>query len=342
LPASDRHLAERIEPTVAPTVQAQLTQAQLTQAQRDLDYQRELAPSVIKGQVKPSATAEITCAQRAAETLRAGGRGLIDDPFAKYFLRSRAVKLRCANAPIAKITLSVFDRLYPGFMAIVLLRNRWYEDLLAQAVRDGVAQIVLLGAGYDTTALRLDLGAATRFEVDAPPTQSAKREVIETRRLTVPANVRYVPCDFERDSLPERLVAEGFDPDQPSLVVWFGVSFFLSEAAVRRTLTDVAQLAAPGSRFVWDYLDARVVDGTTEFRGAARARSAVAKRKEPYTFGLSREDAPTFFESFGFEVEENSSMTDLARRYGGDDGIWCSTDDFFSCLAGVRATRRAA
>ncbi|MCW2529952.1 MAG: methyl transferase, putative, family protein, partial [Pseudonocardiales bacterium] len=173
--------------------------------------QRDQAPSIKasiikasmnKGQVKPSATAEITCAQRAAETLRADGRGLIDDPFAKYFLRSRAVKLRCANAPMAKLTLTVFDRLYPGFMAIVLLRNRWYEDLLATAVRDGVTQVVLLGAGYDTTALRLDLGSATLFEVDAPPTQSAKRDVIASRHLTVAGDVRYVACDFERDSLP--------------------------------------------------------------------------------------------------------------------------------------------
>ncbi|MCW2530102.1 MAG: methyl transferase, putative, family protein, partial [Pseudonocardiales bacterium] len=182
----------------------------------------------------------------------------------------------------------------------------------------------------------------TLFEVDAPPTQSAKRDVIASRHLTVAGDVRYVACDFERDSLPQRLVHEGFDPDEPSLIVWFGVSFFLSESAVRQTMSDVAQLAAPGSRFVWDYLDSRVVDGTTDFPGAARARSAVAKRKEPYTFGLTRAEAPAFFESFGFEVEENSSITELARRYGGDDGVWCSTDDFFSCLAGVRVTRSAA
>ena len=67
-------------------------------------------------------------------------------------------------------------------MAIVLLRNRRYEDLLARAVAEGIEQIVLLGAGYDTTSMRLDLGGATLFEVDAPPTQEFKREVVARTR----------------------------------------------------------------------------------------------------------------------------------------------------------------
>ena len=196
-----------------------------------------------RAQLRRSETAEIVCAQRAAETLRPADRRLIDDPHAKHFLTKGAYRVLCSARATAKLTRAVFDWRYPGFMAIVLLRNRWHEDLLARAVADGITQVVLLGAGYDSTSMRLDLGGATLFEVDAPPTQAAKREVIARSGLTVGGDVRYVPCDFERDSLPDRLREHGFDPGVPSLIAWWGVSFFLTEEGVRQTVADVASLA---------------------------------------------------------------------------------------------------
>jgi methyltransferase (TIGR00027 family) len=290
------------------------------------------------GQIAPSATAEITCAQRAAETLAPAGKRLIEDRYGRYFLRSRSFRLLCSNRLTAAVTRTVFDRRYPGFMAIVLLRNRWYEEVLASAVADGIDQIVLLGAGYDTTSLRLPLGAAMLFEVDAPPTQRAKREAVARHGLAVPDAVRYVPCDFERDVLPTVLTAHGFDPSRRSLIVWYGVSFFLSEQAVEQTLRDVTELSAPGSRFLFDYLDTSVVDGTTQLRGALRARSAVARRGEAYTYGLSRAGADRVLRRYGFRTVANLSVTDLASRYGGPNRVWCSTDDFFGVITGELAS----
>jgi methyltransferase (TIGR00027 family) len=286
------------------------------------------------GQLRPSQTAEITCAQRAGETLRPADRRLIDDPVARVFVTRPLRRLMVRNRVTSRLTLRTFDHLYGGFMAIVLLRNRWFEELLAELVSDGVTQVVSLGAGYDTTAWRLDLGGATLFEVDAPPTQELKRSL--TRGLEPRGDLRYVACDFETDSLPERLLEAGFDPTRPALFVWYGVSFFLTPAAVRATLEDVAGLAAVGSRFVWDYLDPSVVDGTTRYRGALRARAAVAKRGEPYTYGLTADGAEKVMELHGFRVEDNLSMAQLAGRYGGPRGFAYSTDDFFGIVTGVR------
>ena len=284
------------------------------------------------GQVRRSATAEIVCALRAAETLRPPGGRLIDDPYARHFLATDTYRLLTASRVTAALSRRGFDRLYPGYLAIVLLRNRCYEAALRRALADGVEQVVLLGAGYDTTSLRLRLGGATLFEVDAPPTQQAKREVI--RRHGLPDHgVRYVPCDFERDTLSERLREHGFDSRARSLVAWWGVSFFLSEAAVRQTMADVASLTAPGSLFMFDYLDSTVVDGTTAFRGARRARAAVARRGEAYRFGLARDEAGQLVTSSGFEVEQNLSITELAELFA---PFPYRTDDFFGVITGRR------
>jgi len=287
------------------------------------------------GQVRRSATAEIVCALRAAETPRPPGRRLIDDPYARHFLTKGTYRWLTASRLTAALSRRGFDRLYPGYMAIVLLRNRWHEAALARALADGVEQVVLLGAGYDTTSLRLRLGGAALFEVDAPPTQHAKREVIRRHGLPDHA-VRYVPCDFERDTLAERLAEHGFDPGARSLVAWWGVSFFLSEAAVRTTMADVAALTAPGSQFMFDYLDPAVVDGSTAFRGARRARAAVARRGEAYRFGRTRDEAGRLLASFGFDVEQNLSITELARLFG---PFPYRTDDFFGVITGRRVAR---
>lgn len=293
-----------------------------------------------RGQIQPSATAEITCTQRAAERLMPVHRRLINDPYARCFIRKGTYKVLCSTRMTARVTLFVFDRLYPGIQALVLLRNLWYEDALANALRDGFMQVVLLGAGYDTTALRLALGSATLFEVDAPPTQKIKREAIRRHNLRSACKVEYVPCDFECDALLMRLRDHGFDPSMRSLIVWYGVSCYLSQAAVHQTVGAVAKLSAPGSRFLWDYIDESVIDGTTAYMGAQRARAAVAKRGEPYSFGLTRQGAEDLLRSSGFDVHDHMTVTDLARRYGGKRGVWCSTDDFAGIIMGVRQERR--
>jgi methyltransferase (TIGR00027 family) len=292
-----------------------------------------------RGQQRRSQTAEIVCALRAVESRRPAGRRLIDDPYAHRFVTTRMYRMLCGNRVTAALARPVFDRRYPGYLAIVLLRNRRHEQLVAESLAEGVEQVVLLGAGFDSTALRLDLGDATVFEVDAAPTLRVKRAVIERAGLTPRTHTRYVECDFERDSLPERLVKHGFDPHAPALVAWWGVSLFLTEDAVHATMADIASLTAPGSRFAFDYVHASVVDGTTTFPGALRARAAVIRRGEPYRFGLSPERAPGFVRGYGFTVDDNLSIPDLAARYGGRRGFPYSTDDFFGVITARRADR---
>ncbi len=268
----------------------------------------------------------------AAETLMPVADRLVDDPYARFFLRGRTSRARCATPAAARVTLRAFDRRYPGIAALVLLRNRWYEEVLAAALAGGIGQVVLLGAGYDTTALRLTLGTARLFEVDAALTQHDKREAMRRHVLHPAADVTYVAGDFGRDPVPARLIQAGFDAARPSLVVWYGASFFLCKGEVRRSLEDMARLCAPGSLLLWDYLDASVVDGSTHYGGAQRARVAVARRGRPYTFGLARTAARALMTPYGFTVRDHVRLPDLAARYGGPDGIWCSDDDFAGIL----------
>lgn len=273
---------------------------------------------------------------QAAETLRPAGARLVDDPYARLFLRDRATIARCATPAAAGQTLRAFDRRFPGIAAWVLLRNRWYEEVLAAALAGGVGQVVLLGAGYDTTALRLDLGGARLFEVDHATTQQAKRSALQRHGLRSATDVAYVSGNLGGGTLVEPLLDAGFDTSARSLVVWYGQSYFQAPEAFRRSLTEVAELCAAGSLLLFDYLDAGVVDGRTPHVGAQRARAAVARRGRPYSFGLNQDEHRALLAPHGFDVHDHVRISDLAVRYGGPDGVWCNADDFAGILTAER------
>jgi methyltransferase (TIGR00027 family) len=285
---------------------------------------------------QPSATAEINAQMRAADATLSPGHRLVGDPYARYFVSNPRYRLLRLTPKVALAGLVGFDRLFGGMLAEILLRGRYVDEVLADRYfRADVRQTVLIGAGYDATALRHPVLRDMRwFEVDHPATQQAKRAAL--RRIGIKAdNVVFAAADLGRDPLLDRLKETGFDIAEPGLVAWLGVSYYLGDEAFRRALADIAEVCAPGSTLVFDYMDASVINGTTHFQGARRAARSVQRRGEPYVLGMSEEEAFQAAEEAGFERVEALRVTDLVRRYGGRRP-YCRPDDYM----GVVTVRR--
>src|ERR1700689_3612900 len=150
----------------------------------------------------PSRTALIPARQRAAHQVLDHG-SILSDPFAMKILREDEKDvLQFANGhPTASI-----GRLFTA------ARSRIAEDALSKAVESGIQQIVILGAGLDTFALRNphDAQQIRIYEVDHPATQSWKRERLAEDEIAIPPSLIFVPVDFERDDLRNNLAAAGF------------------------------------------------------------------------------------------------------------------------------------
>ena len=138
--------------------------------------------------------------------------------------------------------------------ASVAIRSRYAEDRLADAVRRGVHQYVLLGAGLDSFAYRnpFEPSALRVFELDHPSTQARKQARLRAAGVAAPATLTFVPVDFERQTIAEALAQHGFDAGAPAFVSWLGVTIYLQRDAVLRTLAWAAGLA-PGSEIVFTY-----------------------------------------------------------------------------------------
>jgi methyltransferase (TIGR00027 family) len=261
-----------------------------------------------------SKTAQYVALYRAFETLEPGRPPLFRDPYAPKFL-SPGLRLAvwAARAPVVHDLLErVADWRSPGARTSAIARTAYIDDAVRAARARGVSQIVLLGAGFDCRAQRMaELAGAQVFEVDRAETQSAKRAQLPG------STARFVAVDFLRDEVGERLAAAGFEPRAPSLLVWEGVTGYLSEAAVERVLRWIATLAV-GTRVVFTYLHGGLLDGSIEFPGGAHMLDLVKRLGEPWTFGLHPDAVAGFVARCGLTLRDDLGADDFRRRYLGD------------------------
>ncbi len=254
---------------------------------------------------EPSRTALMIARQRAAHQVLDRG-AIFNDPFALKILREEE-KDGLANAhPLASI-----GRLFTA------ARSRIAEDALSGALERGVRQIVILGAGLDTFALRNPHGARQIriYEVDHPATQAGKRERLAEAAIALPAWLIFVPVDFEGDDLGEKLAAAGFEQNSPAFFTWLGVVPYLTEEAIDRTLDYVSSIQ--GSAVVFDYMEPP--EGfSEELRQIEKERTEQLKkigersvsRFEPAGMGA-------ILRSHGFCAIEDIDYDEIASRFGG-------------------------
>jgi methyltransferase (TIGR00027 family) len=184
--------------------------------------------------------------RRAAHQLYDAPPLVLDDPIAVPILGDEYLP------EVHKTATKLHKPFSVALRAFLVARSRYAEDSLAHAVADGVTQYVLLGAGLDTFAHRNPYSHLRIFEVDHPATQQWKRELLDANALLAPANLTYAPVDFEHETLPEQLLASGFNPHGPTFFAWLGVVPYLTLTAFRATLSFIATQPA-GSGIVLDY-----------------------------------------------------------------------------------------
>lgn len=194
-----------------------------------------------------------------------------------------------------------------------LCRTAYTEQALKTAVLTGTKQYVILGAGLDTFAFRETefLSKYQVFEVDHPLTQADKQERITRAGWTVPDNLTFVPMDFTKDSLAERLIAAGFDPSAKSFFSWLGVTYYLSAEAIDTMLSALSTLCADGSTLVFDYPDENFFDAPEK-----RVQNTIMMAKaggEPMKTAFSYRELETLLEQHDFLIYELLTPRNIQR-----------------------------
>jgi methyltransferase (TIGR00027 family) len=256
---------------------------------------------------QPSHTARGAAAYRAIHQTLEGG-AIFNDPFAPRILDDES------RARLDEIAADAALRPMRLFIAA---RSRFSEDRLAAGVERGVRQIVVLGAGLDTFALRNPHAAqgVRVFEVDYPSTQEWKRARLHEAGLAIPASLTFAPVDFERQSLAEGLKAAGFEADRPAFFQWLGVVPYLTREAISATLGFIASV--PESEVVFDYAEP-LENYPAERREQVRAVAArAASLGEPWLSLFDPIELSDMLRAIGFATVEDLGLAEIASRFYG-------------------------
>jgi methyltransferase (TIGR00027 family) len=193
---------------------------------------------------------------------------------------------------------------------------------LEARIDDGIEQLVILGAGYDSRAYRFDelKGKVKVFEVDHPATQTVKMEKVKKIFGSLPDHVVYVPIDFENQKLDERLFESGYDKNLKTLFIWEGVTYYIMPEAVDITLAFVAKNSGEGSSIIFDYVFQSVLDGTCGVAEVNRARKAYERIGTPLTsehprFGVEEGTIEGFLSERGFYQVVNITGDNFESAY---------------------------
>jgi methyltransferase (TIGR00027 family) len=199
----------------------------------------------------------------------------------------------------------------------VIARTKYIDAVFQKALDDHFEQVVLLGAGFDTRALRLqaEFGNTQVFELDVPSTQTAKIDRYRQRKLIVPRNLKFIAIDFDKESIFDKLNQSGFHERERSLFILEGVLMYLLPASVDATFRTLQTLAGESSRLVFDYLCASVLRGVRTLYGEAGVKRSVEELNERWHFGLEPEQVGTFLSAYGFTLSDHKNASDLEKLY---------------------------
>lgn len=255
---------------------------------------------------EPSRTALLIARQRAAHQVLDHG-SILYDPFAMKILgEDENDVLRFANPhPLASI-----GRLF------TTARSRIAEDALSGAVERGVRQIVVLGAGLDTFALRCPHGERQIrvYEVDHPATQAWKRQRLAEAQLALPPWLIFVPVDFERDDLREKLVGAGFQQNSPAFFTWLGVVPYLTEDAVGSTLHYIPSIQ--NSEVVFDYIEPLHAFSKEMSELITKRTEQLEKMNERWASRFEPAGMAAILLSHGFCDIEDINFQEIKSRFG--------------------------
>lgn len=266
-----------------------------------------------------SRTAEQNALFRALEWSRPPTERVCDDSLARHFLTwPYTAVARGATVPvIAKLVSSYIDRRWPGVRSSVVARTRWIDDVIADALKHDIQQLVILGAGFDSRAYRMScLRELDVFEVDHPDTQAAKQRVLTQVFSDLPGHVRFVAVDFTRDDLPTSMRIAGYRESARTFILWEGVTNYLTDDAVDSTLRWCSRASA-GSLLLFTYVHRDILTRPSAFVGTKNLFASLEKAGERFTFAMEPSHVPQYLAERGLSLEHDVGAAEYRDRYFG-------------------------
>jgi methyltransferase (TIGR00027 family) len=266
---------------------------------------------------KASQTAQYMALFRALETTQPADKRLFIDPYAAAFLDGKlhwAARLSPLSF-VRRYVQQTIRKKIPGALTSGIARTRYIDDLLQQTVQHHIQQVIILGAGFDTRALRLDcLSTIPVIEIDHPNTARKKTTILKRKLGHLPNQIHFWQIDFNKESLQELAVRKRLDFSIPTTIIWEGVTNYLNAQAIDNTFA-FAQQFAKGSYIIFTYVHQEVLDAPEKFFGATKLLKDLDALEERWTFGFNPEKLSDYLQQYNFVLLEDSGASYYRDKY---------------------------
>jgi len=241
-------------------------------------------------------------------------RPLYRDPIVPLFL----------NEETKKAAERIFAA-FPPIKKIVRIRTRYLDDQLDNQLHLGYRQVVILGAGLDTRAIRKPSPTVDYFEIDDERILEFKKARLEEN--CIDAKVRFIPGNYVTDGFVDLLKKTEFNFERPTHFIWEGNTMYLTAAAVNQVLADITRHVKQFT-ISFDYMSEEVIAKATGDPEVTSLVERFASMGAPWNYGIS--DVRSLAEKAATTILENVKIADLHRVYWPNQPLDSPLYDYYS------------
>ena len=201
---------------------------------------------------------------------------------------------------------------FPAVKDMVKTRTRYFDDMLDAQIEAGIRQVVILGAGLDTRAVRKQSPNVRYFEIDDPATMELKRRCYADAGID--AGVTLIPGNYVTDGLIDMLRSNGFDFEVPTYLIWEGNVMYMPLANDKQTMLQLKR-HVKRFRLSFDYFTESVIAKTTGDADITNLVESFEAMQAPWLSGI--DDIHGLARELGLRVVEDFRTGDLYRKYRG-------------------------
>jgi len=238
------------------------------------------------------------------------------DNLAYVFLPSKA-KFFLSFAFFRRVFTNKLHKKVPGTYEYLTARTKFFDEIFVRSIKEKTPQIVFLGSGYDTRAIRFQhlTKETIIYELDALTTQKEKIKNLKKHKIPLPGNLVFVSINFNTDNLKRILLSAGYEPNKKTLFIWEGVTMYINPRAVNETLSFIKNNSGEDSTLVFDYFYESVINGTCTLYGADKLAESASNLNEHFNFGIEDGKAQEFLDKNGFDIIQHYAPKEFEEKY---------------------------
>jgi len=271
----------------------------------------------------PSMMAEGIALQRFAETILPEDVRIFSDPYAIRFLDPVKIAWAKEHPDETQTLAAEVERKMPGWSNAIRGRIRYFDDVVRNASGEGFTHLVILGAGYDTRAYRIDnLKECMKiFEIDRPETIARKTGILRQIFGQLPGHVVFISLDMAQEDCWQDLTKAGWSPEGKTLFLLEGLVMYLPRQTIYQLLAGIAGQAMAGSAVLFDFVPQSLADGSSDAEGGRNILNWTIEIGEPILSGFADGDVVPFLTGLGYsQIRVIPSRAFAEMYYAGKNG----------------------